>query len=260
MDNLVSVNFDKGIARVKLNRPEKHNALDMPMFYAIERAIKTVKRKKQSRVVIVSGEGPSFCSGLDVKSVMTKPTNVIKLLWKWWPGNANLAQRVTVGWRQLDIPVIMQLHGNCWGGGMQIALGGDFRIASPDTSLSIMESKWGLIPDMGGTPGLQENVSLDHAMKLAMTAEKIDSIQAKKLKLVTEIADDPKKAADELAMQLINRSPDAIKRIKRFYHKTWERRQGKILAGETFNQWQILFGKNQTIAVKKALGENVDFV
>lgn len=258
--NRVKVTVENQIASVVLNRPEKHNALDMPMFYAIVDAIKQVKNDKTVRVVIVSGEGQSFCSGLDVKSVMKKRSNIFKLLWKWWPGNANLAQRVTIGWRQLNVPVIMALHGNCWGGGMQIALGGDFRIASPDTSLSIMEAKWGLIPDMGGTPGLMENVALDHAMQLAMTADVISADEAMQKNLITQVSEDPMQAANELAEKLIERSPDTNKRIKHLYLKTWNSKQGSILAGESFNQWKILLGKNQKVAVKRAIGDkDVDY-
>lgn len=254
-DNRVKITIDAQIAQVVLNRPEKHNALDMPMFCAIDEAIKKLSKNKLVRVIIVRGEGESFCSGLDVKSMMKQRSNIFKLIWKWWPRNANLAQRVTVGWRKLSVPVIMVLHGNCWGGGMQIALGGDYRIAAPDTSLSIMEAKWGLIPDMGGTPGLMENVALDQAMKMAMTAEVISAKQALQKQLITDIADDPSAAAKTLAEVLIERSPDTNKRIKKLYHKIWGHNQGKVLAGETFSQWKILLGKNQKIAAKRALGD-----
>ncbi len=256
----VIIRVDNQIARVIFSRPEKHNALDMPMFLAITDAIKQIKKNKNIRVVIVSGEGKSFCSGLDVKSVMKQRSNMLKLLWKWWPGNANLAQKVTIGWRQLNVPVIMVLHGNCWGGGMQIALGGDFRIASSSTSLSIMEAKWGLIPDMGGTPGLMENVPLDQAMQLAMTADVISAPEALQKNLITQINDDPLQAANQLAEKLIKRSPDTNRRIKKMYHKIWCNKQAKILAAETFSQWKIILGKNQKIAVKKELGEDVDYV
>lgn len=256
----VTVKIEKQIAIVSLNRSEKHNALDMPMFYAIQSSIKKLKKNKSVRVVIVQGEGKSFCSGLDIKSVMHKPFNGIKLLWKWWPFNPNLAQIVTVGWRQLKVPVIMVLKGKCWGGGMQIALGGDYRIASPETSFSIMEAKWGLIPDMGGTPALVENLPLDQAMKLAMTADIINAEQALKINLISQIDSEPMTVAMQLANKLKERSPDTNKRIKKMYHKIWSSKQGAILASETFNQWKILFGKNRKIAVKKAMGdESVDY-
>ncbi len=250
----IALNVENGIAHVTLNRPEKHNALDMAMFTAIDDCIKKLRKMRQVRVVIVSGAGESFCSGLDVKSVLKNKTGALKLLWKWLPGNSNLAQRVTVGWRRLKAPVIMVLHGKCWGGGMQIALGGDFRIASADCSLSIMEAKWGLIPDMGGTAALVECVPSDLAIRLASTADIIDAQTALKYNLVTEVADDPRQAALTLAESLIERSPDTNRLIKKLYHKLWCRNERRILAGETINQWKILMGKNQSIATKRALG------
>lgn len=257
--NCVTLSIQQNIAYVTLNRPDKHNALDMAMFRAMTKVIQTIKKNKRVRVVIVNGEGASFCSGLDVKSVLSSPVNGVKLLWKWLPGNPNLAQKVVVGWRQLNVPVIMVIHGKCWGGGMQIALGGDFRIASPDASLSIMESKWGLIPDMGGTLALKENVSVDQAMQLAMTAETISAEKAKQLGLVSHISDSPIEYARSLAQQLIERSPDTNRSIKQFYHRVWCRQSRRILAAETWNQWKILLGKNQKIAVKKAKGESLEY-
>lgn len=255
-ENRVTLTIEQGIARVILNRPEKHNALDLAMFTAIDNTINQIKANRTVRVVIVAGAGSSFCSGLDVKSLLTDKTGALKLLFKWLPGNANLAQRVCIGWRRLNVPVIMALHGKCWGGGMQIALGGDVRIASKDCSLSIMESRWGLIPDMGGTVALRECVAADQAIKLAMTSEIIDPNQALSIGLITQVAEEPLTAAKQLAEQLIQRSPDTNRTIKTMYHKIWCSNQRRILAAETINQIRILLGKNQRIAVKRAQGHN----
>jgi len=253
---IVTYHLDSnGIAQVKLNRPDKHNALNMEMFTAIDSVITRIKKDRNVRAVVVSGEGPSFCSGLDLKGVLTNPGNALKLLWKWLPGNANLAQRVSVGWRRLNVPVIMALHGKCWGGGMQIALGGDYRIASESCQLAIMEARWGLIPDMGGTPGLIECVAGDHAMRLAMTAESVDAKLALKLGLVSAVSATPLEDAYELALQLANRSPDTNKRVKQIYHRLWGGNERKVLAKETLNQIKILMGKNQRIAVKRETGQ-----
>ncbi len=151
----------------------------------------------------------------------------------------------------------MVLHGKCWGGGMQIALGGDFRIASTDCSLSIMESRWGLIPDMGGTPGLVECVSADQAIKLAMTSEVIDANVALALGLVTQVDENPMVAANNLANKLKERSPDTNRVIKTVYHSIWGGKQRTILAKETWNQIKVIAGKNQRIAVKREQG-NMD--
>lgn len=250
---------ENGIAEVKLNRPDKLNALDMPMFKAIEQTIKKIKKNKSIRVVIVSGEGQDFCSGLDIKSVLKHPTSALKLLFKWLPGNANLAQKVTADWRNLQVPVIMAIHGRCWGGGMQIALGGDFRIATQDASFSIMESRWGLIPDMAGNTGLARLMPIDQAMKLAMTAETFNGEQALEYNLLTELSDNPAESAKELAKQLIKRSPDVLAAIKKLYQNNWVNGQRSMLAKESWYQVRILSGKNQKIAVAKEQGKEKDY-
>lgn len=249
--NRVQLTIENQIATVSLNRPDKLNAIDMPMFQQLDNISKDLKKHKDVRVVIVKGNGSDFCSGLDVKNVLSSSKNAMKLLWKWLPGQPNLAQRVSVNWRKLTVPVIMVLHGRCWGGGMQIALGGDFRIAAPDTKLAIMENKWGLIPDMGGTLAMRETIAADHAMELSMTAKEIDAQQAQQMGLVTHVANDPMAHAHTLAEELKNRNPDTIAQIKRFYQKAWHKNDRSLLAGETLSQIKIISGKNQRIAVAR---------
>ena len=152
--NRISVTMENEIAVVELNRPEKHNAMDLEMFLAIAESQTQLAGKTGVRAVILSGAGVDFCTGLDVKSIMKERSGMRKLLWKWLPWRANLAQQVAVGWRRLPCPVFAAVQGRCWGGGLQFALGADFRIVEPVASLSVMEGKWGLIPDMGGTLAL----------------------------------------------------------------------------------------------------------
>ena len=249
--NRVDYRVNEGIAFVQLNRPDKHNALDMPMFYALKAVIKTISRDKNVRVVIVSGKGESFCSGLDVKSVMHNRLDALKLLWKWTPGQANLAQQVVVGWRRLKVPVIMQLHGKCWGGGMQLALGGDFRIADTKTSLAIMESRWGLIPDMGGTIALRELASIDIIKELAMTARIFKGNEAKQLGLVTHVYDDPMAEAIQFAEEIKKRSPDAIANTKLLFNKTWLSTIRQALNWETKLQKRLIGRYNQRAAISQ---------
>lgn len=240
-----------GVARVTLNRPDKHNGLDMAMYHSIDKVIRQIRRDRSVRVVIVSGEGPSFCSGLDFKSVLKKPMNLLRLTWKLNPFSANLVQRVTVGWRRLKVPVIMVLHGHCWGGGLQIALGGDFRIAHPETSLAIMEAKHGIIPDMGGTLALRDNVSVDQMMRLAMTADPILAKEALYVQLITEIADDPMAAAEGLAKTLLARSPATNTTIKRMYQKAPRMSDGRLLWSETWRGLKIILGQGLSFLKKK---------
>lgn len=248
----LQLSISNGIATVTLTRADKRNALDLPMFQAIDRTIRQLKRDRHVRAVIIRGDGEDFCSGLDIKSVLGNPLTGLKLLWKWLPGSANLAQRVSVGWRRLPVPVIAAIHGRCWGGGLQIALGADYRIATPDASLSIMEAKWGIIPDMGGTLALRELLPVDVALRLASTAELLNGNEARALDLLTATNDDPYAAAQTLAASFVARSPDSVAAAKRLYHQAWSPRERAVLARETLLQWRLLLGANQKIAVQRA--------
>ena len=259
MSQAVILYIDHQVAHIRLNRARKHNALDIGMFEAIAHAQKQVAKNRDIRAIILSGEGVDFCTGLDVKSVMRSRSGLLKLLWKWLPWQSNLAQVVSTGWRKIPVPVIAAVHGRCWGGGLQIALGADFRIVQPEASLSIMEGKWGLIPDMGGTLALRELTHRDQAMKLAMTAAEFSGTEALELGLATGLDSDPLTTARSLAEIFKQRSPDAIAASKRLYRKSWSGSPGAALARETLYQARILSGANQRIAVRRQLGESVDF-
>jgi enoyl-CoA hydratase/carnithine racemase len=247
----VTLLIENDIAFVTLNRAAKRNALDMTMFKAIDRVSHQLKRDRNIRAVIVQASGEDFCSGLDLKSVMGKKSSVVSLLAKWLPGQANRAQRVSYNWRKIPVPVIMVIQGRCWGGGLQIALGADFRFATPAASFSIMEGKWGLIPDMGGNLVLRELVSKDVALKLVMTAEIISAQTALDYGLITGISDDPLQQAMQLSGQIAQRSPDAVAAVKKLYHHNWFKAEWRMLAKESYYQLKILLGKNQNQAVKK---------
>lgn len=240
----VNISIENNIAYVTLNRADKLNALDMTMFTAIKNTIKQLQKNKDIRAVVLSGEGADFCSGLDVKSIMKSPMSMVKLLFKALPWRANLAQYVSTGWREIPAPVICAIQGRCWGGGLQIALGADFRFAHPESSLSIMEGKWGLIPDMGGTLALRSLLPLDQAKKLAMTAEQIDGHQALTLNLVTKISEEPLADAILFAQSLLSQSPDALAACKKLYDRSWSGSKGWALLRESYYQIKILLGKN----------------
>lgn len=255
MNDRISLRKENDVAFVELDRPDKRNALDLPMFDAIASVQRELQRDRTLRAVVLSGAGVDFCSGLDIKALMDDRAGMVRLLRKWLPWRSNLAQVVSTGWRRLPVPVIAALHGRCWGGGLQIALGADLRISSPDASLSVMEGRWGLIPDMGGTLALREITGRDHAMWLSMSAEVLSGRQALDLGLVTRLADEPSGQAREMALALTERSPDAVAAIKRLYRKSWNSRSGTVLARETAYQARILAGANQRIAVGKQTGK-----
>ena len=255
----IDVTIDNHIARLTLSRPEKHNALDLDMFLAIDEARKSLAAEPGLRAVVMSGAGVDVCSGLDVKSMMSNRKAMRKLLWKWLPWRSNLAQAVSTGWRELPVPVIAAVHGRCWGGGLQIALGADFRILHPEACLSVMEGKWGLIPDMGGTLALRELVPRDQAAWLAMSAEPFDAQRALDLGLATALSERPEDTSMEWAMKLSDRSPDALAALKKLYRKSWHGSAGAALARESLYQVRILAGKNQRIAVERQRGSNTAY-
>ncbi|HEY5774553.1 MAG TPA: crotonase/enoyl-CoA hydratase family protein [Xanthomonadales bacterium] len=252
-DQCVTLSKQDNIAFVTLNRAEKRNALDMAMFRSIDKISRQLRRDREIRAVIVQANGEDFCSGLDVKAVLSQKSSALSLLKKWLPGQANLAQRVSCNWRKIPVPVIMVIHGRCWGGGLQIALGADFRFATPDASFSIMEGKWGLIPDMGGNLALRELVAKDVALRLAMCAEVITAQAALQYGLISQVVDDPLQHAKDFAAVINERSPDAVAAVKKLYQQNWFKAEWLMLARESYYQVRILLGKNQGRAVKKQM-------
>ncbi|NGY05463.1 crotonase/enoyl-CoA hydratase family protein [Solimonas terrae] len=247
----IRVTIEDGIAQVAMTRAARHNGMDFPMIKAMLAAQKLLRARRDVRCAVLHGEGPSFCAGLDLKSVMSNPRQAFVLYLKlWWPF-ANAFQRFSLGWRKLPFPVIAAVHGNCFGAGIQLALGADIRIARSDAQLSIMESKWGLIPDMGGMVLLRELLPIDRAKELTMTGRVFSGAEAHALGLVTHLADDPVLAARALAAEIAIRSPDAIAAGKFLMQRSWVGSEHRALALERRYQRRIINKRNQKIAVAR---------
>jgi len=260
MDERVRVEVRDHIAYATLSRADKYNGLDMPMVRSLADTAKRLRADRDLRAVILSGAGPAFCAGLDFASV-AKDQRRFLLSGLKVPGQLNLFQKACWNWRELPVPVIAVLHGHCYGGGLQLALAADFRIATPDCQLSIMEGKWGLIPDMTGSVTLRELLPMDVAKRLTMTAETFSGQRALELGLVTEVADDPAKAAEALAAELLTRSPDALAATKKLLHRTWSRAPRWAFWTETVLQFRLLAGANHKIARKAGMaGELASYV
>jgi enoyl-CoA hydratase/carnithine racemase len=241
---------DDGVATATMVRADKHNALDQAMFDALDEASTRLRNEPGVRAVVLHGEGKSFCSGLDVASFMSNGGGPNVLLERKEGELANLAQRVAYNWSLVPAPVIAALHGNCFGGGAQIALGADIRFAAPDTKFSVMEVKWGLIPDMAITQSLPKLVPIDVAKELTFTGRIVSGTQAGELGLVTHVADDPLAAALELAREIAGKSPDAVRRAKRMYEQVWQSDDAAAaLLLESELQTELLGSPNQIAAV-----------
>lgn len=255
----VSIDAD-GIAEVVLHRPEKLNALDLPMFEAIRDAAQQLQTNDSVRVVILRGEGRAFCAGLDVKSIFsTLPPPIDRLMEPYSTTHSsllrNLAQDPALRWRELPFPVLCCVHGACFGGGLQIALGADLRLATPDAQLSVMEVKWGLIPDMTASVTLRELVSIDVAKELTWTGRIVSGEEAQKLGLVTRVVDDPVEEARKVANEIVEKSPDAIARAKELFHETWSSASvDECLETERKLQTKLLVRWNQLAASGRNFG------
>jgi len=247
----VTIAVDDHVAVVTLNRPDKHNALDGPMFEGIVEAAAEVAARPDVRAVVLHGAGPSFCSGLDV-SAMGSLDNLVT---REEGQRSNLAQRTCTDWIDLAAPVIAAVHGNCFGGGLQVALGADIRFAAPDARLSVMESKWGLVPDMGITSTLPRLVRIDIAKELTFTARVISGSEAAALGLVTRATEDPLAAALELAREIAARSPDAVRAAKRLYNSSWHGPVEDALRLETELQVGLIGSPNQIEAVRAGMAK-----
>src|SRR4051795_2345351 len=249
-----------GIATVTMVRSDKHNALDQAMFEGLMNAAEQVAGDASVRAVVLHGEGKSFCSGLDIASFMSGEGGTGVLLARDEGRLANFAQRVTYDWSLVPAPVIAVIHGNCFGGGLQIALGADIRIAAPDAKLSVMESRWGLVPDMGITSTLPRLVPIDVAKELTYTARQLSGAEAEQLGVVTRTADDPLAAARELAAEIAGRSPEAVRAAKRLYDEAWPAPADNALELETELQRGLVGSPNQLEAVMSGMkGEPASF-
>lgn len=248
-----------GVATVALNRPEKYNALDVQTFEELTAAGKLLATDKTVRAVVLHGNGDNFCAGLDFVSLQTLGEDgeaFIEKGLKPLPGNdANFFQGPAWVWKQMPVPVIAALKGVVFGGGLQIALGADIRIAAPDCRLSVMEIKWGIIPDMSGTQTLRELVRIDVAKELTYTGRIVEAQEALSLGLVTQVHNNPLAAATELATQIAGNSPDAIRASKQLFDECWHDTVAGGLSREARMQAGLLGRPNQVEAVMANMGK-----
>ena len=250
----VEIRIDEQVAEVMLNRPDKYNALDLDTFYALDEAARTMAGEASVRAVVLHGAGENFCAGIDISVLKGQSERIGAALLDPVEGSpANIFQRAAYAWRELPIPVICALQGVTFGGGFQIAMGADLRYAAPGTTFSIMESKWGLIPDMAISTTLRNIVPLDRVKELAWTAGVFNAAEALQWGIVTAIEDDPLSAARKIASVIRAKSPDAVRGIKRLLNEAWHLSEADSLALEAELQLQLLGKQNQVEAVRANL-------
>jgi enoyl-CoA hydratase/carnithine racemase len=256
VEERVRIEQKDGIADVRLARAEKLNALDVPMFVALVEAGKAIARDGSVRAVVLSGEGRAFSAGIDLDSISgggARDRSGPQLFDRSPESPANLAQRAAWIWQEVPVPVIAAVHGVAYGAGLQVALGADIRFVAPDAKLSIREAYWGLVPDVAFTQTLRNVVGLDVAKELAFTARIVSGTEAVALRLATHLSDDVHRDATELAREIAERSPDAVRAAKKLLNTALLGSVADGLRLETELQVAIAGGANQREAVRANL-------
>lgn len=254
MGDRVRVTVDEGVVEVRLDRPDKINALDPAMFTAIVEAGEALKDDASVRAVVLCGEGRGFCAGLDFASFAAMAGGDMQRgetasIGETGGRVTHLAQQASWVWSEIPVPVIAAVHGACLGGGLQIALGADLRIVAADAKLSVLEVRWGLTPDMTATVTLPRLVGLDVAKELTWTGRTVVGDEAVRLGLATRVADDPIAAAHELAREIAGKSPDAVRGAKRLFDWSAGRTFAEQLADERTTIGSLIGSENQAEAV-----------
>lgn len=250
----VTISLEDGVADVRFNRADKMNALDDAQFAAIARAIETLSTMSGLRCVVVSGEGRAFCAGLDLSRFTSPPAakSPTERLSGRTHGLANAAQQAAWGWRMLPVPVIAAVHGVAFGGGFQIMLGADIRFIAPDARLSVMEMKWGLIPDMAGIALMRHLAGDDVVRELTYTAREFSGEQAKAYGFATHVSGKPHADAMALAREISGKNPYAIRSAKRLLNLSRDLSAGEILQAESLEMGGLMGTPNQVETILAA--------
>ncbi|MFT6772978.1 MAG: enoyl-CoA hydratase/carnithine racemase [Paracoccaceae bacterium] len=254
----VVLSIEEGVADIQLNRPEKMNAITVDLLREMADVAAAVAADPSVRVAVLHGAGRAFCAGLDkgnfAKMVQSGKGSLGGDIMERSHGPANLFQHAGMMWRDLPVPVIAAVHGACLGGGLQIALGADIRIAAPGTKISVMEMKWGLVPDMGGMVTMLPLVRGDVLRRLIYTAEVIEADEACALGLMTEVAEDPLARARALAQGIAGRSPSAMRAAKELCNLALSgASEAEVLLAESRLQQGVIGGKDQIETVMAQL-------
>ncbi|MBO9464564.1 crotonase/enoyl-CoA hydratase family protein [Tropicibacter sp. R15_0] len=252
MTETVLLKRNDHVAEVWLNRPEKHNAVDLSVFEGLARIGEEIKADPSIRSVVLAGTGDNFCSGIDTGffTGAMNPAKLVEQIQTFPDGEvANMFQKPGYVWQEINVPVIAALQGVTYGAGTQIALGADIRVAAPNTRMSVMEIKWGLIPDMSITQTLPRLVRMDVAKELVFTGRIVEAEECAQLGLVTRVVDDPLAEARALAEVIAGKNPDAIRRDKQLLKDCWLGDAEITLRREAELQAEVIGQPNQLEAI-----------
>jgi enoyl-CoA hydratase/carnithine racemase len=250
MNDRVTIETRGAVAEVRLTRADKLNALDEAMFSALAEAGAALGRTPGVRAIVLSGEGRAFCAGLD-RSLFQKQTSGggELLAGPRTAGGANRLQQAIAVWREMAVPVIAAVQGQAFGGGLQLALAADMRILAPDAQLSVMEIRWGIVPDLGGIGCLRRLVRDDVLRDLVYSGRVVGGEEALGLGLATRLAGEPRAAALSVAGEIATKSPDAIRAAKTLINLAADASFSALLRAESEAQASLIGKPNQIEAV-----------
>ena len=261
MNNRIElIRHPDGVVELHMARADKMNALDAAMFDALLAAGEALCHDNAVRAVVLAGRGKAFCAGLDMQSfermgqdgaadVLGAGSAGRDLLTRTH-GIANAAQQIALVWRQVPVPVIAAVQGVAFGGGLQVALGADVRVVAPDAKLSVMEIKWGLVPDMAGMVLMRQLARADVVRELTFTGRIFSGEEALGIGFATRLAADPLAEALRLAHDIATRSPQAIRAAKRLLNASAGATDAQLLLAESVEQKALIGSADQTEAVR----------
>ena len=248
MSQVLNCKIENHIAIVELNRPSKMNALSRDMFESLVNTGRELRNNKDVRCVVIHGNERAFCAGLDMEMFTNNDGNLTKLRDRTH-GLTNLFQETAWVWHDLDMPVIAAIEGVCFGGGLQLACGADMRYVHPEAKMSIMEIKWGLVPDMAGTQLWSRYVKEDLLRELSYTGRIFSGTEAMEYGFATRLTETPLEMAMSIAQEIAGKNPDAIRGNKRLINQQLTSSVATGMLAESLEQEVIIGSKNQIEAV-----------
>lgn len=237
------------VAIVSLNRPDKYNAVSFKMFDELIEISDKIAADPKVRAVVLTGEGKVFCAGMDIANFNPNSDITNTPLGDRTHGVCNRWQKAIWTWRENPVPVIAAVKGLSYGAGLQLTMAADIKYVHPETKFSILEMKWGLLPDLSGTQLMRFNVREDIFKELTFTNRIFSAEEAVQYGFATHISGYPLKAAMELANKIATKNPIAIVKAKKLINNASYTSAEEGLIAEAELQQDILMKPDQLEAV-----------
>lgn len=215
MNKMKTIKFEvrNNIATITMNRPEALNALNNDFFSDMELLLDNIREDNEIKILVITGEGKAFVAGADIAEMVSMDKSKAEKFSSW-------GQDVFHGLEKLKVPVIAAVNGYALGGGCELAMACDIRVASNKAKFGQPEVSLGLIPGFGGTQRLPRLVGLGNALNLLLTADQISADEALRIGLVQKVTE-PEQLMDEvykLAERILSKGPHSVSLIKKVAH------------------------------------------